>query len=93
MPQDPLTTLVSVNSDLDCYGDTSGVATVSTIGGVLPYTYEWPSGENTQQANGLWEGINQQVFVTDANGCMDSAFFDINYLYDPFSVVLDFRSC
>ena len=88
-PQDPLTTLVSVNSDLDCYGDTSGVATVNTIGGVLPYSYQWPSGENTQQANGLWEGLNQHVFVTDANGCMDSALFDISYLYDPFSVVLD----
>ena len=87
-PQDSLTVVVSVNSDITCYGDSTGIATVGVIGGVQPYTYLWPNGQTTQQANGLGAG-NQYVVVTDGNGCTDTTYFNVGYLYAPFSVTLD----
>ena len=35
-PQDIITAIATVNSNLTCYGDSVGVATVNAIGGVLP---------------------------------------------------------
>ena len=88
-PQDIITAIATVNSNLTCYGDSVGVATVNAIGGVLPYTYLWPSGETTQQAGNLWAGNGQIVFVTDANGCEIDVNFNITNLHSPFSINLD----
>ena len=96
-PIDPPNSFVNVNSDLTCWGDSNGVATVTAIGGVMPYTYLWPSGETTQQANGLWASgtdafgncIPSQVIVTDAIGCQTPVPFCIDYLYSSFDIVLD----
>jgi len=53
-----------------CNGDCSGSATVSGLGGVPPYTYQWPSGTNggtTNSASNLCAGT-YNVTVYDANG-------------------------
>lgn len=51
-----------------CFGGL-GSATISTTGGILPYTYLWPSsGETASTADSLTAG-NQTVTTTDANGC------------------------
>lgn len=53
-----------------CYGECSGTATVTVGGGVTPYSYDWPVTSGiTQVATGLCVGTHS-VIVSDANGCM-----------------------
>ena len=57
-----------------CAGICDGDATVSASGGTVPYAYNWYSASNqtTALASGLCVGVNE-VEVTDANGCIDTA--------------------
>lgn len=55
-----------------CFGDSTGQASVSTTGGVGPYTYLWSNGDATAITNGLPSGFHT-VSITDANGCVDTA--------------------
>lgn len=52
-------------------------ATADASGGTFPYYYTWKSGENTVVANQLCAG-NNWLQVTDAHGCVDSAFISID---------------
>ena len=49
--------------------NTPGTATISALGGVHPFTYEWDNGETTQTATNLNPGIHT-VTITDANDCL-----------------------
>ncbi|MFH1320781.1 MAG: PKD domain-containing protein, partial [Bacteroidota bacterium] len=61
-----ITSSVNVN----CFGGSNGVATVTASGGTTPYTYSWsPSGGNTVIATGLAAGF-YTITVIDANGCI-----------------------
>ncbi|MCE9538725.1 MAG: gliding motility-associated C-terminal domain-containing protein [Bacteroidetes bacterium] len=52
-----------------CFGDSTGSATINTLGGTSPYTYLWsPSGQTTSTATGLAAGT-YTVTVTDSSGC------------------------
>lgn len=62
--------------DVSCFGFTDGTATVTASGGASPYSFLWSNGETTSQANQLSAGTNT-VFVTDANGCVDSIQINI----------------
>lgn len=58
---------------LNCYGESSGYATVSALGGTPLYSYEWFDGSYTpiglgDSISGLFGG-SYFVKVTDANGC------------------------
>jgi gliding motility-associated-like protein len=76
-PQDPLSTVTTLYSDVDCYGDSSGIAYAeNAIGGTFPYTYAWDNGQNTQLAVNLWAATHT-VTVTDANGCTSQSSIDI----------------
>ncbi len=57
-----------------CFGGNDGTASVTPVGGVLPYAYEWSNGDTNAMATGLVAG-NYSVTVTDANNCtrMNSA--------------------
>ena len=70
------TTITSPHTDVDCFGNQTGSATVEVIGGTLPYTYSWNDGgsQNTATATNLAAG-EYTVTVTDANGngCVSSA--------------------
>jgi len=80
-PQDPLSTATTLYSDVDCYGDSSGIATAeNAIGGTFPYTYAWDNGQNTQLAVNLWAGTHT-VTVTDVNGCTFQSSIDIDNSY------------
>jgi gliding motility-associated-like protein len=84
------TTLFIVNPDTmvlaptmtpnDCYGaDIEGVVTVEVNGGVKPYSYLWAPDSSRRpflasKANGKY-----RVYVTDNNGCKDSATVEITY--------------
>ncbi|MEY4594566.1 MAG: hypothetical protein RIQ47_976, partial [Bacteroidota bacterium] len=60
-----------VLSEVRCFGDSSGSATVSVVSGVGPFSYLWTSVplQNVDTAIGLPAGV-YQVEVTDSNGCI-----------------------
>ena len=77
-------------SDVDCYGDSSGIAYAeNAIGGTFPYTYAWDTMpvQNTQLAVNLWEGTHT-VTVTDANGCIAQSSIDIVNSYPEITGLL-----
>ena len=64
-----------------CSGSSSGSLDVTISGGIAPYSYSW-SGTGgftamTEDINGLSAGV-YSLTVTDANGCTDNVFFDVN---------------
>jgi gliding motility-associated-like protein len=85
-PQDPLSMAATLSQDVNCFGDSTGVAYATAIGGVstASYSYEWSFNsivtQSTQLAVDLWAGIHT-VTVTDANGCQAQASVDVVNLY------------
>ncbi|MFH1320022.1 MAG: SprB repeat-containing protein, partial [Bacteroidota bacterium] len=61
-------------TDITCYGDNDGTATVTAFGGTTPLTYLWddPSAQNTTTATGLAPGT-YIILVTGADGCSASS--------------------
>uniref|UniRef100_UPI00404AA5E0 beta strand repeat-containing protein n=3 Tax=Flavobacterium sp. TaxID=239 RepID=UPI00404AA5E0 len=79
------TTLVDCNltaspqsqTNVSCFGASTGSATVQVSGGSAPYTYSWsPSGGSQATATGLSAGV-YVVTVEDSNGCSDTQSFTI----------------
>jgi gliding motility-associated-like protein len=95
-PQDPLSTATTLYLDVDCFGDSSGVAYAeNAIGGTFPYTYTWDNGQNTQLAVNLWAATHT-VNVTDANGCTFQSSIDIVNSYPEITdttIILNQVSC
>ncbi len=56
-------------SDISCFGLTNGSIALNVSGGVLPYTFEWSTGETTQGIADLAAGTYTGT-VTDGNGCV-----------------------
>ncbi|MBI4647997.1 MAG: PKD domain-containing protein [Bacteroidia bacterium] len=67
-----LQSLVTNTQDATCFGLCNGLASVSVIGGTMPYSYLWSSGATLIQATGLCAGY-VDVSVTDINGCTTQA--------------------
>ncbi|MFH1320920.1 MAG: SprB repeat-containing protein [Bacteroidota bacterium] len=65
---------ITSSTDITCYGANDGSATVTSSGGIAPYTYLWNDGmtQTTTMATSLSPG-NYTVTVTDANGCITTA--------------------
>ena len=84
--EDNFTTRYKFNS-LNCYEDESGSATVSSVGGFGPYTYDWntSAGIISQQMSpassntilNLTQGITS-VVVTDVNGCAKTTQINVD---------------
>ena len=60
--------IASTLSNVNCFGGNDGSATISMMGGALPYEYAWDNGESSNTAIALDAGIHI-VTITDANGC------------------------
>lgn len=69
--------MVSVNtSDVTCYGENDGVATVVVQGGTQPYGFQWSDGQAGSSAINLDAGT-YLVTITDANGCQQIASSEV----------------
>jgi len=72
-----LTSSLTGQTNLTCFGDANGSATVSVNGGTAPYTYTWsPSGGNTLTASSLSGGV-YVCNMNDNNGCVTSVNVNI----------------
>lgn len=72
-------TVTGVVTDVIRGGDScSGAIDVTVTGGTSPYTYLWDNAglTNTQDLSNACEGDNT-ITVTDANGCVKSATFNV----------------
>ncbi|RMG95043.1 MAG: hypothetical protein D6706_12910, partial [Chloroflexi bacterium] len=71
-----------------CFGDSTGAAIVSVIGGTAPYTYLWNTNppQTTPIAINVPAG-SYSVTVTDNNGCQDST---ISVVTEPPPLVASF---
>ncbi len=69
-----LNTTISGQSNIICFGTSTGSATVSANGGSLPYSYSWNTSpiQTTSTATGLKAGT-YTVTVTDAKNCISSS--------------------
>ena len=67
-------TATITGTNTSCPSTCDGIATVTSSGGVPPYTYSWaPSGQTNQMAAGLCAGIHT-VIITDSLGCSSDTF-------------------
>ena len=74
--------------NVNCFGDSTGMASVSVSGGITPYTYSWNSNpvQVTDTAFNLPAG-NYTVIVTDSNNCTDTAFVTITEPASPLTAL------
>lgn len=73
-----------------CFGDSSGQATLSISGGVMPYTQLWSNGSSELLNDSLTSG-NYSVTVTDSNGCEKIESITVNQP-NPVSITVDSTS-
>jgi gliding motility-associated-like protein len=73
-PSTGLTAAITGQTNVLCYGNASGAATVTAAGGTAPYTYSWNTipVQTASTASNLMAGT-YTVTVTDANGCTKTA--------------------
>ncbi|MEQ8625655.1 MAG: PKD domain-containing protein [Vicingaceae bacterium] len=63
--------------DVTCNGFNDGSATISAVGGTIPYTYIWSDNQTTATASNLTAGV-YLVTVSDNNGCSFSDSIIVN---------------
>lgn len=81
-PQDILSSSVNLLQNVECYGDSTGKAIASVIGGQFPYTIIWDAGPDTTNIIGtLWAGW-QGVTLIDDNNCAVRDSIEIINLHD-----------
>ncbi|MBI3510017.1 MAG: gliding motility-associated C-terminal domain-containing protein [Bacteroidetes bacterium] len=70
-------TITGTSSNVDCFGNSTGTASVIPGGGSPAYTYAWsPAGGNAANANPLTAG-SYTCTVTDLDGCIITQTFSI----------------
>ncbi|WP_264790129.1 T9SS type B sorting domain-containing protein [Aureispira anguillae] len=69
-PDSVLSLNVSNTTDVTCFGDSTGAASILASGGTTPYTYSWSNTATTPNVNNLTSGL-YIVTVTDSNSCTE----------------------
>ncbi|MCB0478576.1 MAG: gliding motility-associated C-terminal domain-containing protein [Crocinitomicaceae bacterium] len=72
-------------TDVSCNGGNDGAIDITVTGGVTPFTYQWSSGQTSEDVTSLPAGI-YQVSVLDDNGCN---YILNNIVVDPTLIDLD----
>ncbi len=72
-----LTFAVDSFKNATCFGYNNGEAWTTASGGVPPYTYNWPNGQNSPHVTGLVAN-SYYPQVTDSVGCVSSTMLYIN---------------
>ncbi|MEP1094631.1 MAG: OmpA family protein [Cyclobacteriaceae bacterium] len=62
--------ILESETQISCYGQSTGAINVRVSGGVQPYTYEWSNGSTTKDNLDIPAG-DYILKVTDANGCQE----------------------
>lgn len=86
-PTDSLSASVFISQPILCFGDL-GTGYVNVSGGVAPYLVSWSNGSLGDTISGLAKGM-YSVLVTDANGCSDSASFELT---EPDPLTISFNT-
>lgn len=71
-----LTANISAITNVDCNGNNTGSATLTTTGGTTFYAYNWANGQTNPTATNLLAGTYTPT-ITDANGCIDTILVTI----------------
>ena len=73
-----------------CAGASYGFLDVKGVGGFAPLSYTWddPAKQTTAKATGLGKG-KYTLRVLDAQGCKDSASYDVNEFVSPMKPLKD----
>ena len=85
---------ITLSTNVSCFGDDDGQATVAGSGGVGPYTYLWntfPVQQTTATALGLGAG-QYTVTVTDSQGCSAVAIVNITEPTDLIAEIISFEN-
>ena len=76
---------LDAQSDVACFGNTDGSASISVSGGMAPYNYNWSNGATDANVNNLSAGT-YNVIVTDEVGCEDQIAVTIE---EPIELLID----
>ncbi len=63
----PVAGNITIDNQINCFGQNTGVLTANPAGGLTPYSYSWSNGSHNQTATNLAAGA-YTVTVTDAAG-------------------------
>jgi gliding motility-associated-like protein len=74
----PVLTQLS-QTNVNCFGTSTGLIDISVSGGVLPYGFSWSNAATSEDVAGLAAG-DYTVTVTDANNCTATALYTISQL-------------
>lgn len=64
----PAIAVVVTKEDVPCFGPQTGKIELTVTGGIPPYTYNWSSGQQTEDIYNISEGI-YDITITDFIGC------------------------
>lgn len=81
----PQLQITGVVTDVNCFGGTDGAINVTVTNAVPTASYQWFSGQNTEDLTGITAG-NYNVTVTDGNSCTAISSFVVN---EPAALVIN----
>ncbi|MBI4647920.1 MAG: SprB repeat-containing protein, partial [Bacteroidia bacterium] len=91
-PAAALSASITAQTNVDCFGASTGSATVTASGGTTPYTYDWSpngfTGDGTITYSALTAGT-YNVTVTDANLCTITTSATITQPIAVLSITVD----
>lgn len=69
---DSIDAFIDIVSGIDCFGNNSGVVSAISPDGILPLTYVWSDGTQSNSLSDIYSG-EYYVLISDAQGCTGHA--------------------